>query len=75
MRDNRLVRVAIDTRGDGLVVGAQTPLFGGKPLPGSWLLAPDGKRLLVAVAQGSGAALSLNFVSDWRQLTAARDAQ
>jgi hypothetical protein len=71
--DGRLLHVALDTRGDGIVVGAERPLFGGKPLPGPWLIAPDGRRLLVAVPVGRNSTLALNFVSDWRSLIAARD--
>jgi hypothetical protein len=42
-------------------------IFGGRAIPGAGAIAPDGKRLLVAVPQG-GSALKLHLVTDWRSL-------
>ncbi|HEX6792045.1 MAG TPA: hypothetical protein VF247_12100, partial [Candidatus Krumholzibacteria bacterium] len=70
--DRHIARVDVDARGEGLIVGNTTRIFAGKPVEGPWLIAPDGKRLLVLVPQGSGAAVSLNLVTDWRQLPAAK---
>jgi len=66
--DRHLMRVNVDTRGEGLAVGTTTQVFGGNVLSGPWIVAPDGKRLLVLVPQGVGAAPTLDVVTDWRQL-------
>jgi Tol biopolymer transport system component len=70
--DSHVVRVAVDARGDGLVIGGSTTIFGGKALPGIFDLSPDG-RLLVFVPQGTGSAQGLNLVTDWRGLVDERD--
>jgi len=66
--DGHIMRVEVDGRGDGLVVGATSTVLGGKTISTGFDVAPDGKRLLVIVPQSSGAAQSLNLVTDWRQL-------
>ncbi len=66
--DGHLMRVEVDGRGEGLTIGSTTQIFGGKTVAGNWALTPDGKRLLVIVPQSTGAAQSLNLVTDWRQL-------
>jgi Tol biopolymer transport system component len=66
--DRHIVRVDVEGRGEGLLVGGSARIFGGKPVPGAWLVAPDGKRLLVFVPQGGAGTMSLNLVTDWRRL-------
>jgi len=39
--------------------------LGGRTIEGPAALAPDGRRLLVAVPQG-GVALELHLITDWR---------
>jgi serine/threonine protein kinase/Tol biopolymer transport system component len=65
--DERLVRVDVDGSGESLRVGEGKTIFGGRAIPGAGAIAPDGKRLLVAVPQG-GSALKLHLVTDWRSL-------
>jgi len=71
--DGRVMRVDVDGRGGSLVVGAATPIFGGRAIPGPGVLAPDGTRLLVIVPQGGSAGMTLDLVTDWRRLLAAHD--
>jgi Tol biopolymer transport system component len=66
--DQHIVRVDVDGRGEGLLVGGSARIFGGKPVSGVWLVAPDGKRLMVFVPQGGTGTMSLNLVTDWRHL-------
>ena len=66
------MRVDVDGSGDGLQVKGSARIFGGQPVPGQWLIAPDGKRLLVFVPQGGAESMSLNLVTDWRQLPDSR---
>jgi eukaryotic-like serine/threonine-protein kinase len=66
--DQHIKRVDVDGRGEGLLVGGTTTIFGGKSVAGQWIVAPEGKRLLVFVSQGGSATMSLNLVTDWHQL-------
>jgi Tol biopolymer transport system component/tRNA A-37 threonylcarbamoyl transferase component Bud32 len=67
--DGLLLRVAVDGSGERLVLGASEPVFGGRTVPGPASMAPDGKRLLVAVPEGAGNT-TLRLVTDWRALVA-----
>jgi len=73
--DGRVMRVDVDGRDGSLVIGAATPVFGGRAVPGQAMLAPDGTRLLAIVPQGGGAGMTLDLVTDWRRLLNARDGE
>jgi Tol biopolymer transport system component len=63
-----LVRVPITVTASGPRIGAAEELFGGRFAELSatvWAVAPDGKRLLVAVPLESEAAPTLELVSNW----------
>jgi hypothetical protein len=59
------MKIELDASGPSLRVGEARPIFGGRTIEGPAALAPDGRRLLVAVPQGGGA-LELYLVTDWR---------
>jgi len=65
-----LLRVPIVTSARGLSIGAAEALFGGRfgeLAATTWDVAPDGRRLLIAVPVNSGAAPTLNLVSNWAE--------
>ncbi len=64
--DRKLVAVDVIARDGSLEIGGAHTLFGGKPMPEApFVLAHDGKRLLVAVATDDRAALELTLVANW----------
>jgi Tol biopolymer transport system component len=68
--EQSLVRVVISTSATGLRIGAAEELFGGRyaELGASvWTLAPDGKRLLIAVPLESLTAPTLTLVTNWAE--------
>ena len=65
--DQRLVRVDVEAIGESFQIGEANAIFAKRAVPDVGVLAPDGKRLLVAVPQG-GSALTLHLVTDWRSL-------
>ncbi len=69
--DERLIKVDVEALGATFQIGEATTLFGKRAVPGVGGLAPDGKRLLLAVPQG-GSELKLRLVTDWRLLLAGR---
>jgi Tol biopolymer transport system component/tRNA A-37 threonylcarbamoyl transferase component Bud32 len=73
--DHHIARVDVDGRGEGLIIGSTTTIFGGKGVSAPWIIAPDGKRLLVLVPQGNNATMSLNLVTDWHPIFDARSGQ
>jgi len=65
-----LLRVPIVASANGLRIDAAEELFEGRfgELGATiWAVAPDGKRLLVAVPVDSGSAPTLNLVSNWAE--------
>jgi Tol biopolymer transport system component len=71
--DGHLKRVPVDGAGERLVLGASEVIFGGRTVPGSGDISPDGKRFLIAVPEGGGDT-TLHLVTDWRALMKARAA-
>jgi Tol biopolymer transport system component/predicted Ser/Thr protein kinase len=63
--DHRLMKVDLDASGSSLRIGEARKIFGGRTIEGPAALAPDGRRLLVAVPQ-AGRTLELHLVTDWR---------
>ena len=72
--DQRLMKVDVEPNGESFQIGEATTIFGKRTVAGVGALAPDGKRLLVAVPQG-GSALTLHLVTDWRALLAGRGSE
>ena len=64
--DRRMYSVEVFSEGDVLQIGAQRSLLAGLAVPeGSVAIAPDGKRLLIAVPIEERRDKSLTFVQNW----------
>jgi len=63
--DDKLMAVDITVQGANLEIGAPAPFFGGEPAPDFWAIAPDGRRILTAVAVDEGPTAPLVLVTDW----------
>jgi Tol biopolymer transport system component len=65
--DGKMMAVPIESRGDGLNIGAPKPLFDAPQSPGdiAYDVTPDGKRFLFEMTGKSGRPMALTLVIHW----------
>jgi eukaryotic-like serine/threonine-protein kinase len=63
--DGRIMSVDVASQAGNLTIGSPRPIFGDRPVTGPVSLAPDGRRILVAVPTEESLQSNLVVVTDW----------